>query len=165
MRKTVSSTRVCGSRRPWHGLDATTPARTAALNPPDKNPCLFEMALPLPLSCFTHRATVAPVTAEIGIDPKHRIHVACDKGAVARDSGRLHTGQAVDVAVQPLGNRRNVTTNLVELDDAQRLIGTVVVQKSLETLRGREALEGQRRLHDRLIRLDIEDATQRATDV
>jgi hypothetical protein len=30
---------------------------------------LFEMVLPLPLSCFTYRAIVVSVTAETGIDP------------------------------------------------------------------------------------------------
>ena len=39
------------------------------VNAPDKKPCLFEMVLPLPLSCFTHRAIVVSVTAETGIDP------------------------------------------------------------------------------------------------
>jgi hypothetical protein len=38
-------------------LDAITSARTAALNAPDRKPCLFEMVFPLPPSCFTPRAT------------------------------------------------------------------------------------------------------------
>jgi hypothetical protein len=69
VRKTVSSTGVCGSRRPWQGLDAITPTRTAALNAPDRKPCLFEMVLPLPSSCFTHRAIVVSLTAVIGMEP------------------------------------------------------------------------------------------------
>jgi len=50
-------------------LDAITPARTPALNAPDRKPCLFEMVLPLPLSCFSYRAIVVSVTAETCIDP------------------------------------------------------------------------------------------------
>lgn len=69
VRKTVSSTRVCGSRRPSQGLDVKTPARTAALNAPDKNPCLLEMVLPLPPSPLTQRAIVDSVTVEMGIEP------------------------------------------------------------------------------------------------
>jgi hypothetical protein len=34
-----------------------------------------------------------------------------------------------------------VTADLVELDDAQRLVGTVVLKQGLETLCGREVFE------------------------
>jgi hypothetical protein len=58
----------------------------------------------------------------------------------------LDTGQVVDVGVQPLGDRRDVTADLVELDDAQRFIGPVVFEQSLETFCGGEVFEGQRAL-------------------
>jgi len=50
-------------------LDAITPARTAALNAPDRKPCLLAIVFPLPPSCFTHFATVVSVTADTGMDP------------------------------------------------------------------------------------------------
>ncbi len=65
------------------------------------------------------------------------VDVPDDIGAVTRQGGRLHAGQVVDVGVQPLGDCRDVVTDLIELDEAQCLIGTVVLQQCLETLRGR----------------------------
>jgi hypothetical protein len=44
------------------------------------------------------------------------------------------------------GDRGHVAADLVELDDAQRLFGTVVLQQGLETLCGSEVFEGQRTL-------------------
>jgi hypothetical protein len=52
--------------------------------------------------------------------------------------------------VQPLGDHRNAVTDLVELDDAQCLVGTVVLQQGLETLCRRQVFEGQRALADSL---------------
>jgi hypothetical protein len=68
------------------------------------------------------------------------IHVAGDIRAVAREGGRLHTGQVADVGVQPLGDRGDVVADLVELD-AQCLIEAVVPQQCLETLCGGEVFE------------------------
>jgi hypothetical protein len=50
------------------------------------------------------------------------------------------------VGVEPFGDARNVLSYFIELDEAQRHIGTVVLQKCLETFGGREVLEGQRAL-------------------
>lgn len=49
----------------------------------------------------------------------------------------------VDVGVQPLGDCRDVATDLVELDDPQGLIGTVVLPQRLEPLCGGELLGGR----------------------
>lgn len=69
---------------------------------------------------------------------EHRIDISGDISAVAREGGRLDTRQVLDMGGQPGGHRRNVTADLVELDDAQRLLGAVVLQRGLETLcRGR----------------------------
>ncbi len=75
--------------------------------------------------------------------PEHRVDVAGDVGAVAREGGRLDTSEVVDVGGQPLGDRRDMATDLVELDDAQRLVRAVVLQQGLEALCGSQVFEGQ----------------------
>src|SRR5690242_7009807 len=54
------------------------------------------------------------------------VDVAGYVGAVAIKGGRLDTGQILNVGVQPLRDSREVAADLVELDNAQRLVGTVV---------------------------------------
>jgi hypothetical protein len=50
------------------------------------------------------------------------------------------------MGVQPLGDRRDVPPDLVELDYPQRFVGTVVLQQRLEPLRGGQVLKGERAL-------------------
>jgi hypothetical protein len=97
VRKTVSSTRVCGKRRPTHGLVAITPARTAALKAPETKRCLLEIVFPLPPICFTRRAIVVSVTADTRQRAEHGADVSFDVGAVPRERRRLDAGQIVDV--------------------------------------------------------------------
>jgi hypothetical protein len=52
----------------------------------------------------------------------------------------------VDVRIWPLGHVWDVAADLVELDDAQRLVGTMVLQQGLETLCGGEVFERKRAL-------------------
>ena len=47
---------------------------------------------------------------------------------------------------QPLRDRWNMAPDLIELDDAQRLVRPVVLQQGLKTLRSRQVLERQRAL-------------------
>jgi hypothetical protein len=82
----------------------------------------------------------------MGIDPEQRVDVTRDVRVVAREGRRLDAGQGADVGVQPLGHCRNVTADLVELDDAQGLVRAVIFQQGLETLCGGEVFEGQRAL-------------------
>jgi hypothetical protein len=64
--------------------------------------------------------------------------------ASAGEGGRLDTGQVVDMGGEPVGDRRDMAPDLVELDDPQRLVAAVIPQQGLETLCGRQLLEGQR---------------------
>ena len=66
--------------------------------------------------------------------------------ACRRDGGRLHARQVVDVGGEPLGDRRDVAADLVELNDPQGLVRPVVLEQCLETLCSRQVLEGQRSL-------------------
>ncbi|WP_156690030.1 hypothetical protein [Mycobacterium sp. Marseille-P9652] len=81
-----------------------------------------------------------------GTDPNNEICVACDLGAVARESGRLYACEVVDMGVQPLGDRREVAVDLIELNDPQRWVSVVVLEQCLEILCGREVFEAQRAL-------------------
>jgi hypothetical protein len=50
------------------------------------------------------------------------------------------------MGVEPLGDGRHVTADLVELDNAECLITAVVLNQRLETLCGGKVFEGQRSL-------------------
>ena len=50
------------------------------------------------------------------------------------------------MGVEPLGDGRDVLADLVEFDDAQRLVGTMVLQQRLESSAEGQVLEGQRAL-------------------
>jgi hypothetical protein len=50
------------------------------------------------------------------------------------------------VGAQPLCDRRGVAADFIKLDDAQRLVGTVVLQQRLEALGGGQVFECQRPL-------------------
>jgi hypothetical protein len=64
--------------------------------------------------------------------PEYRVHVAGGVSAVAREGGRLDAGQVVDMGAQPRGDRRDVSADLVELDDAQRLVRAMVLEQVLK---------------------------------
>jgi hypothetical protein len=94
--------------------------------------------------------------------PEHRIHVA----------GRRRCGSAMVAGWTPVRLSMWVVSHSVtvgtwrpvELDDAQRLIGTVVIQEGFETLCGREVLEGQRAPVVRVVvRLVVSVAQQAST--
>jgi hypothetical protein len=53
--------------------------------------------------------------------------------ASAGEGGRLDTGQVVDMGGEPVGDRRDMAPDLVELDDTQCLVGPVVLEQRLET--------------------------------
>jgi hypothetical protein len=142
VRKTVSSTRVCGRRRPTQGFVAITPARTAPLNAPERNPCLLAMVLPLP-SSWDPAGNRGLGDRGDGEGAEDGVDVAPDVGPVASDGGRLDAGEVVDVGVEPLGDGRDVLADLVELDDAEGLVGPVVLQQGLESLGRGQVFEGE----------------------
>jgi hypothetical protein len=50
------------------------------------------------------------------------------------------------MGAQPRGDRRDVSADLIELDDAQRLVRAMVLEQGFETLCSRQVFEGQRSL-------------------
>src|SRR5262245_43158300 len=120
VRKTVSSTPSMWHTSAWHGFEASTPAHRGVEGPRPKAvlgrdgfPTHIELLHP-PRDCRLGDGWDRHRT-------KHRVYVAHDVGAVAGESFWLDTRQVVDVGVQPL-----VAVDFVELDDAKRLVGTVV---------------------------------------